>query len=348
MDQVQIGKFISALRKEKGLTQEQLGEQLGVTQKTISRWENGRNMPDIAMLPILCEELDITIAELMNGMRSQEEQLTRADVTQAFEVFIAFLKQADRDLRRRWIKAAIAVALTIVCMIGLYNYEFNVSVAATDDLEQVIDSFHADDKMSVDVLERVAIGRQLYVLYSQLDTDGASGLAHLERGMFGKYRIMDTHNTNDPLAGVMIVTAAGFCREKRYALLYSANELPYVSRLELYGADGDPHLPYDTEGISQSVDEAYGQCLFSCEYDSRPLLRVIKLDANTQVDPFGRTIRYYDEKGDRYTLRQLTESFQVSDSASTSSTAVADGWMIYVLELIVLGIGVIYIRYFMK
>ena len=58
MDQVQIGKFISELRKEKGLTQEQLGERLGVTQKTVSRWENGRNMPDIAMLPILCEELD--------------------------------------------------------------------------------------------------------------------------------------------------------------------------------------------------------------------------------------------------------------------------------------------------
>ena len=47
MDQIKIGKFIAALRKEKCLTQEQLGENLGVTNKTISRWENGNYMPDV-------------------------------------------------------------------------------------------------------------------------------------------------------------------------------------------------------------------------------------------------------------------------------------------------------------
>ena len=354
MDQVQIGKFISELRKEKGLTQEQLGERLGVTQKTVSRWENGRNMPDIAMLPILCEELDINIAELMNGTRSQEEQFTKADVAQAFEIFITFLKQADRELRRRWIKTAVAIALTIACMVGLYNYEFGVSAAATEDLEQAINTFHFHDEMSVDVLERVTIGRHLYVLYSQLGSSGASGLAHLERGIFGKYRILNTWDTNDPLAGVTIVTAGGdqaysvdgyAVKGNRYALLYSANELPQVSRLELYGGDGRDRLPTDSAEV---MDEAYSQCLFSCEYDRRPLLKVIRLDADMQVDPFGRTIRYYDENGDRCTLRQLEEAFAVSDSASTSSTAVAEGWMIYVLELIVLGIGIVYIRYFMK
>ena len=45
MDQIKIGKFIAALRKEKGFTQEQLGEKLGATNKTISRWENGNYMP---------------------------------------------------------------------------------------------------------------------------------------------------------------------------------------------------------------------------------------------------------------------------------------------------------------
>ena len=47
MDQIKIGKFIAALRKEKGLTQEKLGEKLGVTNKTVSRWENGNYMPDV-------------------------------------------------------------------------------------------------------------------------------------------------------------------------------------------------------------------------------------------------------------------------------------------------------------
>lgn len=194
------------------------------------------------MLPILCEELDINIAELMNGARSQEEELTKADV-----------------------------------------------------------------------LERVTIGRHLYVLYSQLGSSGASGLAHLERGIFGKYRILNTWDTNDPLAGVTIVTAGG-----------------------------------DQTDSAEAVDEAYPECLFSYEYDGRPLLKVIGLDDTTVVDVFGRSIRYYDEDGDRYTIRQLAESFNASGSESSSSTGVAETNMIYVLELIVLAIGVIFIRYFMK
>ena len=57
MDQIKIGKFIAALRKEKGLTQEQLGEKLGVTNKTISRWENGNYMPDVEMLSLLSKRI---------------------------------------------------------------------------------------------------------------------------------------------------------------------------------------------------------------------------------------------------------------------------------------------------
>ena len=50
MDQIKIGRFIAALRRQAGLTQEALGEKLGVTNKTVSRWENGNYMPDIEML----------------------------------------------------------------------------------------------------------------------------------------------------------------------------------------------------------------------------------------------------------------------------------------------------------
>ena len=50
MDQIKIGTFLKLLRKEKNLTQEQLAEQLGVSTRTVSRWENGNNMPDISLL----------------------------------------------------------------------------------------------------------------------------------------------------------------------------------------------------------------------------------------------------------------------------------------------------------
>lgn len=67
MDQVKIGKLITKLRKEKNMTQEQLAEKLSVSNKSISRWETGRNMPDMALLIPLSEALGITTTELLNG-----------------------------------------------------------------------------------------------------------------------------------------------------------------------------------------------------------------------------------------------------------------------------------------
>ena len=67
MDIIKIGKFIAENRKKKNMTQEQLAEKLGVTSKTISRWENGNYMPDISMLKPLSEELEITLNDLLSG-----------------------------------------------------------------------------------------------------------------------------------------------------------------------------------------------------------------------------------------------------------------------------------------
>ena len=67
MNQEKIGKFIAKCRKEKKLTQEQLAEKLGVTSKSISRWENGNTMPDLSLFNPLCEMLQITVNDLMSG-----------------------------------------------------------------------------------------------------------------------------------------------------------------------------------------------------------------------------------------------------------------------------------------
>ena len=73
MDQVKIGKFIAKLRKDKNMTQEQLGEKLGVTSKTISRWENGKTMPDLSLLKPLSDELGISLNELLSGEKIKEK-----------------------------------------------------------------------------------------------------------------------------------------------------------------------------------------------------------------------------------------------------------------------------------
>ena len=67
MNQILIGKYIAKKRKEKNLTQAQLAERLNVSNKTISKWENGNCMPDYSVIEILCRELDISISELMDG-----------------------------------------------------------------------------------------------------------------------------------------------------------------------------------------------------------------------------------------------------------------------------------------
>lgn len=73
MDVVRLGAFLKELRKEHGLTQEQLAEKLGVTNRTVSRWETGSNLPDLDILIELSEFYQIDIKELLNGERKMEE-----------------------------------------------------------------------------------------------------------------------------------------------------------------------------------------------------------------------------------------------------------------------------------
>ena len=70
MNQEKIGKFIQTLRKEKNLTQNELAEKLGVSNRAVSKWENGNSMPDLSLFKPLCEILGTSINELMNGERS--------------------------------------------------------------------------------------------------------------------------------------------------------------------------------------------------------------------------------------------------------------------------------------
>ncbi len=67
MDQIKIGAFIAKKRKEKNLTQEQLAQRLGVSNKSVSKWECGRCMPDYSVIELLCKELDVSIAQIFNG-----------------------------------------------------------------------------------------------------------------------------------------------------------------------------------------------------------------------------------------------------------------------------------------
>ena len=86
MNQSAAGKLIAQKRKEKNLTQEQLAQRLGVTNKTISKWETGKCMPDYAVVKDLCAALDITIAELIDGEPAEEKSVRTYDEEQILDL----------------------------------------------------------------------------------------------------------------------------------------------------------------------------------------------------------------------------------------------------------------------
>lgn len=96
MDITQCGTFIAALRKERGLTQKQLAEQLGVTDKAVSRWETGKGLPDADTLLRLSNCFDVTVNELLLGERIKAEEVARA----ADKAVVNVLQDCDREKQK--------------------------------------------------------------------------------------------------------------------------------------------------------------------------------------------------------------------------------------------------------
>ena len=101
MDQVKIGKFIAQCRNEKNITQEELGEKLGVTNKTISRWENGHYLPDIEMMQLLSKEFSISINELISG-----EKIKDLDYKKGMEKYYTVNDEKNNKLAEEYRKLA--------------------------------------------------------------------------------------------------------------------------------------------------------------------------------------------------------------------------------------------------
>lgn len=106
MDMQRIGQFLAQLRKEQGLTQEQLAQELGTSNKTISRWETGTYLPPVEMLQLLSERYGMTINELLQGQRiAPEEQLAAANETIARVIRESpfLFKERQTYWQRKWV-----------------------------------------------------------------------------------------------------------------------------------------------------------------------------------------------------------------------------------------------------
>ena len=112
MNQTAIGNYIAKKRREKNLTQEQLAEKLGVSNKTISKWENGKCMPDYSIIEQLCKELSVTLSELMDGENAAEDSVRVYDDEQILDLL---RRTQELERQKNILYGIILIVLGIAC-----------------------------------------------------------------------------------------------------------------------------------------------------------------------------------------------------------------------------------------
>lgn len=119
MDQKKTGSFLKELRKEKGLTQEQLAEILGVTNRSVSRWENGVNMPDFDLVIELANYFEVSIEEFLNGER-RDGMIDKKEEETLLKVADYTNEERIRVTRRlNWIFIAGVISLLVYMVLEI-------------------------------------------------------------------------------------------------------------------------------------------------------------------------------------------------------------------------------------
>lgn len=144
MDQQKVGKFIASIRKEKNLTQAQLGEKLGVTDKTISKWENGNYMPDLSLLKSLSETLGVSIYELLDGERipnNDVQEKSKGDVL--IDALKSYVGSVKKSMMKKGAIIVISTVILFLFIIGFMlvknNYDncYIYSITSEDEMYSV-------------------------------------------------------------------------------------------------------------------------------------------------------------------------------------------------------------------
>ena len=117
MNENKIGSFIQLSRKEKGMTQKDLADQIGVSDKTISKWENGNSVPDTEILTSLCQSLDISVNELLSGEKLPVETYPQ----RAEENMMNLLKENEDNRKNSTIQLIVGIVLGILSIILLFG-----------------------------------------------------------------------------------------------------------------------------------------------------------------------------------------------------------------------------------
>ena len=130
MNQIKIGKFIAECRKRNNLTQMQLAEKLNITDRAISKWENGKAMPDSSIMLDLCKELNISVNELLSG-----EMIEMKNYDKRAEENLLKLNESNEKKKKIIIQSGIVIVLLvlIITVIELYSFAMQISKSNLDN-----------------------------------------------------------------------------------------------------------------------------------------------------------------------------------------------------------------------
>ena len=131
MDYNKIGNFIASKRKAKKLTQAKLAEKLFVSEKTVSKWENGKGLPDTNLLPILCETLSISLNELLNGEKIIEENNNQ----KKDKILLNMAKEIEQKNKLIWTSMW---TIMIICLIAFISGSLVASYLIKNETWQLI------------------------------------------------------------------------------------------------------------------------------------------------------------------------------------------------------------------
>ena len=112
MDYYKIGKFIATERKNKNLTQAKLAEKLFVSEKTVSKWENGNGLPDTSILPKLCEIFNVTLNEILSGERIENNN------QQNEQLILNMAKELEEKNKVIWTSMWVIMLVSMIAFIG--------------------------------------------------------------------------------------------------------------------------------------------------------------------------------------------------------------------------------------
>lgn len=215
MDNKTTGAFISARRKELSLNQKQLAEKLGVTDKAVSKWETGRSAPDIALLEPLARELGVSVVEILQGEKIEEENFSAV----SDEVVVKTMKKDKKKLRNAVVIAvSIMLSLLLLLQINFYCYHY-FSTIPKDDISAI-------EKEATEYVGK-------FTEYYDIDFQNGKIAKAVQKGKYYFYLIEGTNGANEKRLNLCIFRKDEIFKERlqviggSLGISYTPNEILY-------------------------------------------------------------------------------------------------------------------------